>query len=83
MTTDDRGRRPAKGDVVCYRSFAGDTWDAVVTNVRDDGLVDIDVSIPGCEDGFALHAIRFAERPERYTCAWPKEASDAEESHRL
>lgn len=48
---------------VQYRSFSGDIYDGVVTNVRRDGSIDIEVTIPGCKDGLTRHSIPFVDGP--------------------
>ena len=53
-----------KGDVVAYKSFAGETWDAVVLAVRSPGHVDIVVSGSGLTEPMELHAIRWSDDPD-------------------
>jgi hypothetical protein len=59
---------PAVNEHVVYRSFAGDTWDAVVTNVwAGGGRVDIAVEIPDSKEPlgtFVLTAIRWYDDPK-------------------
>ena len=57
---------PTKGDLIAYRSFAGETYDAEVVEVGDHH-VDINVVIPGQkdEDGkMFLRAIRWYDDPD-------------------
>ena len=55
---------PSVNERVAYRSFAGDTWEAVVTSVWADGkIVDIDVEMPGGKEPFSLRAIRWYDDP--------------------
>jgi hypothetical protein len=54
---------PAKGDPVSYRSFVGDCWDAVVTAVRPNGFVDVELSGPGLKEPYALTAVRWSDDP--------------------
>ena len=50
------------GDRVDYVSpFFTGTYDAVVTQVRDAGFVDIEVNIPGTREPWPIRAVRFGE----------------------
>ncbi len=56
---------PAINERVTYRSFAGDIWSAMVTNVRLDGkLVDLDVDMPGGKGPWPLKAVRWYDDPK-------------------
>jgi len=56
---------PAVNECVAYQSFAGDTWSAVVTNVRLDGkFVDLDIEMPGTKEPWPLKAIRWYDDPK-------------------
>ncbi len=55
---------PAINARVAYRSFGGDTWDAVIRNIRLGGFVDIDLSGPGLKEPYELHGIRWYDDPE-------------------
>jgi hypothetical protein len=54
-----------KGDRVRYRSLAGDVYDATVTGVRGNGMVDLDIDVPGCREPFPATAVpdRLAASP--------------------
>ena len=55
-----------KGAEIAYRSFAGDTYEAIVVNV-DAKRVDINVLVPGmkADDGkMFLRAIRWYDDPK-------------------
>ena len=66
---------PIVNERVAYRSFAGDVWDAVVTNVwdlrdvgsrssgRGVGYIDIDIVLPGGKEPWPLKAIRWYDDP--------------------
>lgn len=52
---------PVKGGKVRYRALAGDVYDAEIAGAATkDGLVDIDVIIPGCEARFRLTGVRWS-----------------------
>lgn len=50
---------PVLNERVAYRSFAGDTWDAVITGVPAPGFVDVDLSGPGLKEPYHLRAVRW------------------------
>lgn len=67
---------PDRGDEVAYRSFAGETWDAKITNVRPAGFVDIEISGPGLREPMSLTAIRWYDDPaEKAPGARPRKAA--------
>lgn len=70
---------PQKGDAASFRAMCGSVYEAVITGVPVPGYVDLDVTIPGCKDGLALRAIRWADGPQAHTAAWPKERGNATE----
>jgi hypothetical protein len=64
-----------RGTAVSYRAIAGDVLDGVLAcDVRPDGTVAVDVSIPGCREPLHLSKVLWRDGPtkERYA-AWPKQ----------
>ena len=67
---------PERGDLVAYRSFAGDVWLADVTDVISGAtfaFVDIDVRLPS-GDPLHLRAVRWwnGGEIEHAGAGWPK-----------
>lgn len=50
---------PQKGDEVSYRALAGAIFPAIITAVRTDGLLDIEVQLPGVKDAFGRTKVRW------------------------
>lgn len=60
------------GDLVHYRAFAGDLYEATVTGVRPSGFLDLDIDVPGNREPFHTTAVpaercspRNAEPPQK------------------
>jgi hypothetical protein len=61
------------GDQVHYRCFAGQVCDAIVTAIRDEYFLDLDVIVPGCSDRVHLTAVRYNSEPAPWARVWPKD----------
>jgi hypothetical protein len=68
---------PKKGDEVSYRALAGGIYPAVVSRVGPDGLLEIDVQLPGVKDAFGRTRVKWYDEKvaERGVC-FPKETAD-------
>jgi hypothetical protein len=53
-----------EGDKVAYRSFAGETYDAVILKLRPPKHVDVSIIGPGLVEPMELHAIRWFDDPD-------------------
>jgi hypothetical protein len=71
---------PAINARVSYKSFAGDTWSAIVTAMPIPGFVDLDVEMPGVKEPYHLSAIRWYDDPlEKSPGARPRAIVDSAE----
>lgn len=61
---------PQKGDEVSYRALAGAIFPAIISRVRDDGLLDVDVQLPGVKDAFGRTKVKWSPEQtlERGVC---------------
>lgn len=64
---------PKKGDEVSYRALAGAIFPAIVSRVGPDGLLDVDVQLPGVKDAFGRTRVKWHDEKvaERGVC-FPK-----------
>jgi hypothetical protein len=71
-----------RGDAVRYRAIAGEVYDAVLAgDVRPDGFVAVDVSVPGQREPVTFSRViwRESEPGDWSVCtAWPGEAASGE-----
>lgn len=54
---------PSPGETVAYRALAGEIHPAVVTAVRSDGLLDLDVQLRGVKEPFPRTRVPWHDAP--------------------
>lgn len=65
---------PQTGDVVSYRALAGDVYPAVVTSVDAEGLLGLEINLPGVREPFGRTRVKWSDQPSGARgIAFPKE----------